>query len=280
MRSTDLAEVSDILKRVGFINVETKGMSGGKLVFDANRVDGVRTACPCCSVVHENMDFWCNTVQDYKTSVNRLLVKNFSGRCKLVSELYLPGLFTLSSDFQRIDFSTVIGTPFLPEGIIDRDIKTHHIIIDQSLPGTGKTTLMLKSIAAATTQLGLGINEVRVLMVTPRRTFAYNKLMELHGFVSNRTLHFLEGCLSGTDRRVLCRINKSQPYEREVITLPQTSQQMPRNLLVFTPTITVGVNFNVRHFDSAFIYTNAYKAGPVVRDLFQRLHRSCIYTHL
>lgn len=37
---------------------------------------------------------------------------------------------------------------------------------------------MLKSIAAATSQLGLGINEVPVLMVTPRRTFAYNKLME------------------------------------------------------------------------------------------------------
>ncbi|DBA73262.1 TPA: hypothetical protein ACH3X1_011325 [Trebouxia sp. C0004] len=208
MRSTDLAEVSDILKRVGFINVETKGMSGGKLVFDANRVDGVRTACPCCSVVHENMDFWCNTVQDYKTSVNRLLVKNFSGRCKLVSELYLPGLFTLSSDFQRIDFSTVIGTPFLPEGIIDRDIKTHHIIIDQSLPGTGKTTLMLKSIAAATTQLGLGINEVRVLMVTPRRTFAYNKLMELRElFTCDMYLDLKQANISLVDStRLVCQV--------------------------------------------------------------------------
>lgn len=73
-------------------------------------------------------------MQDYKTGVDRLLVNNFSGRCKLASELYLPGLFTLSTDFHRIDFSTVDGTPFLPEGVIDRDIKSHHIIIDQSLP--------------------------------------------------------------------------------------------------------------------------------------------------
>lgn len=35
-------------------------------------------------------------------------------------------------------------------------------------------------------------------------------------FTSNRTLHFLEGALAGTSRRILCRMNTSQPYNREV----------------------------------------------------------------
>lgn len=35
-------------------------------------------------------------------------------------------------------------------------------------------------------------------------------------FTSNRTLHFLDGALNGTSRRVLCRLNTSQPYDREV----------------------------------------------------------------
>lgn len=35
--------------------------------------------------------------------------------------------------------------------------------------------------------------------------------------------------------------------------------------------LAASIKFNLQHFDSAFIYTNAFDVGPVVRDLFQVL---------
>ena len=44
----------DVLKRIGFDSIQEISSSHAKLVFDANCVDGHRTACPCCGGVHEH----------------------------------------------------------------------------------------------------------------------------------------------------------------------------------------------------------------------------------
>lgn len=54
LQASQRDDMMHILKRIGFDGIQERSSSDGRLIFDANCVDGQRTACPCCDNIHDH----------------------------------------------------------------------------------------------------------------------------------------------------------------------------------------------------------------------------------
>ena len=164
-------QILRLLEAAGFYSLAILSKTANGFSFDANRTLGLREQCPLCLQEHTNNNWWCCVHQE-SASNTKLIVKNYSERCKL-SIIDDKANFSRIGQYHQIDIENYhcskVGT--FP-------LAGHDVFFEQSLPGTGKTLELNNSYKQISEQLDIPVGNLYIVQMSCRKVMALNKKEE------------------------------------------------------------------------------------------------------
>lgn len=158
------------LEAAGFHSLIILSKTANGFSFDANRTLGLRGQCPLCQQDHANNNWWCCVHQDSTTST-RLIVKNYSERCKLT--IINEADFSRIGQYHHIDIENYHSSKV---GIFP--LASYKVFLEQSLPGTGKTLELNNSYKQISKLLDTSVGDLYIVQMSCRKVMALNKKEE------------------------------------------------------------------------------------------------------